>query len=211
MKKLFLVVFVLVAFALLFFIVLDGEGDKGSNDGKDGKKNSDTVRLESESARSATAETEHSGGEVLVRDGRQKSLNMSDSNKSYPEQDGRTLNPFARAKKTDGEHTRGDKSETVQDINEASTGDINNGDSGQVNNTADTQDYSQKAPRVIPVSQAAQYFIPKEQRAPGRLGGPPPLPATSQATQGGIQPPEAPGADTSGQSSNLQTPPPAFQ
>ncbi len=93
---------------------------------------------------------------------------------------------------------------------------------------------SQGTPVSIPVEQAAYYFIPKEQRSPGNLGGPPPLPTVSavpasSGTPAAIKPPAAPGASSpaatpSGNTessapaqsepqgtTNPLTPPPAFQ
>ncbi|MFK7992820.1 MAG: hypothetical protein AB8B87_01700 [Granulosicoccus sp.] len=54
-------------------------------------------------------------------------------------------------------------------------------------------------PSSYPVTDAAKYFIPKEERGPGRLGGPPPLdfpggPSDpNRDTNSLLQPPPAPG------------------
>lgn len=56
-----------------------------------------------------------------------------------------------------------------------------------------------EVPSSYPVTDAAKYFIPKEERAPGRLGGPPPLdfpggPSDpNRETDSAFQPPTAPG------------------
>jgi len=54
----------------------------------------------------------------------------------------------------------------------------------------DTTVQSLDVPKVIPISEAARYYIPAEQRRPGRLGGPPPPPPAASpagAGQGGAE------------------------
>ena len=56
-----------------------------------------------------------------------------------------------------------------------------------------------EVPSSYPVTDAAKYFIPKEERGPGNLGGPPPLdfpggPSDpNRESSDGLQPPSAPG------------------
>ena len=56
-----------------------------------------------------------------------------------------------------------------------------------------------EVPDSYPVTEAGKYFIPKDEREPGRLGGPPPLnfpggPSDpSRQSDQGLQPPVAPG------------------
>ena len=51
-------------------------------------------------------------------------------------------------------------------------------------------------PSSYPVSDAAKYFVPREERRPGNLGGPPPLDfpgGPNDPAAGGLAPPPAPG------------------
>ena len=51
-------------------------------------------------------------------------------------------------------------------------------------------------PTSYPVSDAAKYFVPREERRPGNLGGPPPLDfpgGPNDPAAGGFAPPPAPG------------------
>ena len=76
------------------------------------------------------------------------------------------------------------------------------------NNASGPRPEIQNAPRAVvpvevpssyPVTEADKYFIPKEERGPGRLGGPPPLnfpggPSDpDRSTDQELQPPVAPG------------------
>lgn len=110
------------------------------------------------------------------------SFNRSDSIKVPPQTD-------AAAQPTDSAPNSGATSETKQ------TG---AGTSKPANSPSQVHI---EVPQSYPVEQAAEFFIPAEQRSPGNLGGPPPPPAAllkglsappAAPSVGGLQPPAAP-------------------
>lgn len=90
------------------------------------------------------------------------------------------------------EPTSAETAESVSSVSEPASADqgaLENSQSGNI-----------VVPQSYPVTDAAKYFIPKEQRGPGNLGGPPPLNfpgGPSDPNGGGLEntfaPPTAPG------------------
>ncbi len=217
MKKLFIIL-LLSGIVLFVFYVSIWSKNEGSNKVDQHTENKDNISKTAENKKQESVLNNNTSNtdEVLVPRSTKNTVTPDNSNYNVQQH---SLSPSLPGSTVEPDTANNQAAVQVNNSKSDKVGVVEN-PSGKAATEVTTAVHS--TPAIIPVEQAASFFVPKEQRAPGNLGGPPPLPsaASTPAMQGSLQPPAAPGSTTSqpatsapaaSSNPNPLTPPPAFQ